>query len=75
MPKVYPFAARQQQSAQAKAANQAYFMAAQQARKETRPLAPQGSLWSRLNAYALAGLALLMTPMILLGLWMFAHGN
>jgi len=76
MPKVYPFAVRQQQSQQANAYNQARFMASAEARKETtQPIPVPTSGWEKWSCRAIACMALLMIPTILLGLWGFANAQ
>ena len=76
MPTVYPFAARQAQSQQAKAYNQARFLAAAQARKAlAQPIPVPTSGWEKWSCRAVACIALLMIPTILLGLWGFANAQ
>ncbi|MEJ3666494.1 hypothetical protein [Stutzerimonas stutzeri] len=76
MPKVYPFAVRQQQSESAKAANLAYFMAVTQAHNASKRGAPTPtSGWEKWSCRAVAFAALAMIPTILLGLWVFANGR
>ena len=76
MPKSYPFAARQQQSQAAKAANQAFFYAGAQARiQRTQALTPKPLFdWEKWSCRVAAFLLILMIPTILLGLWGIAHG-
>ena len=75
MPKSYPFAARQQQSQAAKAANQAHFTACTEARQAIKqPIPTPTSGWEKWSCRAAAFLLILMIPTILLGLWGIAHG-
>lgn len=74
MPKVYPFAARQQQSQQAKAINKARFLASAESRKATtQPVPVPTSGWEKWSCRAAACIALLMIPTILVVLWGLAN--
>lgn len=76
MPKVHPFAARQQQSQQAKAYNQARFLAHAEARKAVKqPIPKPTSGWEKWSCRVMAFMALAMIPTILLGLWGFANAQ